>query len=143
MTVLPRVHELAADADVAAAEENHTHRHQGPEHQELLGPLGREVDDDKLCVVLVVVAVVRYRRGVVGAVPPVLGVEMHALHAERVHTALHVLQDLDSFEYGDVLLQRDHALVHGGLLLDESLPVLPGHGVDLGEMGVVGLAQVV
>jgi len=143
VSVLPCIHELAAEADVATAEEDAAYRDQGPKHQELLSPLRGEIDHNKLVVVLVIVAVVRYRRGVVSSVPAVLVVEMHALHAERVDTTFHVLQDFYPFEDGDVLLQRNHALIHGRLLLDEHLPVLPGLGVDLSEVGVVSFAEVV
>ena len=140
--VLPGVHELAADADVGAAEEDHSCRHQGPEHQELLRSLRCEVHHHELVVVLVVVAVVRHLVGVVGSVATILGVEVHALHAEGVDTTLHVLEDLDVVEDGDVLLQGDHAHILPGLPLDEPVPVLPGLGVLLGQVTVVGPAQV-
>ena len=91
VAVLSGVHELAAETNVATAEDDAAYRDQGPEHQELLRPLRREINHNKLVVVLVIVAVVGYRRGVVGSVPTVLGVEMHALHAERVDTTFHVL----------------------------------------------------
>lgn len=67
---------------------------------------------------------------------------MHTLHAERVHAALHVLEDLDIPEDADVLLEGDHALVVAGLGLDEPRPVLPGPGVLQGQVTVVGAAHV-
>ena len=67
---------------------------------------------------------------------------MHALHAEGVHAPLHVLEDLDVPEDADVLFEGDHTLVVAGVGLDEPLPVLPGLGVLVGQVAVVGLAHV-
>ena len=56
--VLARVHELAADADVRAAEQDHPRRHEGPEHQKLLSSIWRKVHHHKLVIIFVVIAIV-------------------------------------------------------------------------------------
>ena len=137
VTILPGVHELAANADVGTAEQDHSCGNKRPKHQELLRHLRREVDHDILVVVLVKVAVVGHQGCVVGTISTILGVEVHALHAQGVDTPLHVLEDLDVLEDADVLLEGDHALIDTGLCLNEPPPVLPGLRVHISQMRII------
>ena len=68
---------------------------------------------------------------------------MHALQAQSVHAALHVLLDLCPVQDCDVRLRWDQAFVVVGVELDEPLPVLALLGVLDREGGVVGDPHVV